>query len=448
MDPNKLVNEYVEIELKNKIKVKGKLLSLVDKKKNNKKSNETFFLKLDNGYNMGIKNSNIISIKKLKYDSNSNIKDSKKEPHVIKVDSNKPKIVLLHTGGTIASKVDYNTGAVIAKFEPNELIEMFPEINDYANIESRRIGNMWSQDMTFEHYNIIAKEIEKEVKNGAQGIIIAHGTDTMHYTSAALSFILENLNIPVLLVGSQRSSDRGSTDARLNLINAIYYITHSDFADVGICMHNTTNDQTCAIYPGTKTRKMHSSRRDAFKAINSDIIAIVDYKKNKITKISDDYFKISDSKNELKLHLFKDVNVAILKQHTNMKAKQYLFYNDYDGVVIESTGLGNLPISEIDLHTKENLEIYNALNTIIKNDTIVVLAAQTIYGELNLNVYENARKQKEMGILGNYNSMTSETTFIKLAWLLSNYKKNEVKELMMVNLKGELSKECSVKKEF
>lgn len=443
MDAKKYFNKYVEIKLKDKTLHQGKLLSFVDKNKKNSK--DSYFLKLDNGYNIGINEDNIDSIKIIteNVESSNNNKNQK----VIKTDKNKPKIVLLHTGGTIASKVDYNTGAVIAKFEPNELIDMFPEIKEFANIESRRIGNMWSQDMTFEHYNIIAKEIEKEIKNGADGIIVGHGTDTMHYSSAALAFILENQNIPILFVGSQRSSDRGSSDAGDNLINAIYFMINSDYADVGICMHHTSDDDYCAILPGTRSRKMHTSRRDAFKSINSQPHALVNYRKKEIQVVNDNYKKKNDSNEKLKLHLFKDVKIAIMKQHTNMKAEQYLFYKNYDGLVIEATGLGNLPITELDLHTKENQKIFEALNNLIKKDVVIVLSPQPIYGKLNLNVYENARRQQDIGILGNFNDMTSETTFIKLAWLLSNYKKEEVKKLIMTNLRGELPNECFVQKD-
>ena len=387
-------------------------------------------IKLDDGYNIGIDKRKIKEIKVLeKYT------EAKKETVKTKQKKGLKKISVLHTGGTIASKVDYKTGGVIAKFTSNELIDMFPELKKIANIDSRLIRNMWSEDMRFAHYNLMAKEIEKEINKGVDGIIITHGTDTMHYSSAALSFILEDLPIPVILVGAQRSSDRGSSDAALNFISAVYFIANSDFAEVAICMHENINDENCLILSATKVRKMHTSRRDAFRAINTTPFAVVNTKDKKIKFLRKKY---NTKKNKLKLKLFKDVKVGILKIHTNMYAEQFLAYKNYDGLVLEAMALGQLPIDEIDELTKENTEIKKAIKELCKN-TIVVNASQCIYGRLQMNVYSKGREIQEIGVLGNYSDMTPETAFIKLAWLLSNYKKEKVKELITKNLRGEIS---------
>ncbi len=401
-------------------------------------------LKLDNGYNIGIDKSTIKKMEEIK--GNKAVKDEKIKKIVPK--KGLPNVSILHTGGTIASKVDYKTGAVISRFTPEEIVSMFPELKEIANIKSRLIGNMWSQDMRFSHYNVIAKEIEKEIKAGADGVIVTHGTDTLHYSSTALAFILEDLTIPVLLVGSQRSSDRGSSDAGMNIIDAAYFITKSDFSEVGVCMHNSSSDDFAAILPATKTRKLHTSRRDAFKAINSKPWALVDYKSKKIKYLDKGFYKKSKSK-KLKLRLFNEkIKVGILKQYTNMTANEYLFFKNYDGLVIESTGLGNLPVTKKDDLTKESDKIFKALEEMIKKGLIVVLSPQTIFGRLNINVYENGRRQQEIGILGNYNDMTTETTFIKLAWLLSNYSKAETKKLILKNLRGEINERIEFEKEF
>jgi len=250
---------------------------------------DTLILKLDSGYNLGILKNNIINAKLLEKHKEKKFKKEK-----IKQNSKLPTITILHTGGTIASKVDYETGGVIARFSPEELLEMFPELKKIVNLKSRLIANMWSEDINFKHYNLLAKEIEKEIKSGVNGIIITHGTDTLHYTSAALAFILDDLTIPVILVGSQRSSDRGSSDAALNLICACNFIANSKFQDVAICMHSSMQDDSCLILPATKSRKLHSSRRDAFKAVNTEPIALVT-KEGKI-----DYFqKIKEKKGKL-----------------------------------------------------------------------------------------------------------------------------------------------------
>ena len=278
-------------------------------------------VKLRSGYNIGIDKSKIKKI---------SITEKRKElkSTTLQLDQNKslPKISILHTGGTIASKVDYETGGVISRFTPEEIISMFPELKNIAQLSSRLVRNMWSDDMRFAHYNILAKEIEKEVKSGADGIIITHGTDTLHYTGAALSFALENLPIPVILVGAQRSSDRASSDAGMNLICASEFIAKTDFAGVVLCMHDKTSDSKCAILPGVKCRKMHSSRRDAFKAINTTSIATVDSDSRKIDFLRTDYNK-KDKNRKLQLKLFDEkLKVGLLKIHTNMYSSEFKSY--------------------------------------------------------------------------------------------------------------------------
>ena len=257
--------DSVVVETKDK-KLNGILMPVPDSEK------DTIILKLESGYNIGIDKKNVRAIKLVKSPV-----EKKQKSAEIKTNKKLPTISILHTGGTIASKVDYKTGGVIAKFSANEIIDMFPELKKIANIKSRKIASMQSEMMRFVHYNLMAKEVENEIKSGTDGIIITHGTDTMHYTSAALSFILDDLPVPVILVGSQRSSDRGSSDAGLNLISACYFIANSDFADVAICMHENLNDESCLILPALKTRKMHTSRRDAFRPINTTPIVRVNF---------------------------------------------------------------------------------------------------------------------------------------------------------------------------
>src|SRR3989344_3246777 len=202
-------------------------------------NHDILVLKLDSGYNLGIKKNKIKKFRLIK-------KFSQERPEKQNIVHNKnlPTISILHTGGTLASRVSYETGAVSASFKAEEILAMFPEIENIVNINSSLISNMFSEDMRFSHYNLIAKAIEKEVKKGAHGIIITHGTDTIHYTSAALSFILQDLGIPVILVGAQRSSDRGSSDSGLNLLCAVNFITKTNFSGVAICMHESMSDRS------------------------------------------------------------------------------------------------------------------------------------------------------------------------------------------------------------
>lgn len=406
-------------------------------------NDEKIILKLSSGYNVGILRKNIVELKVSKKFRGSEEKcevliEDRKPVKKIETKKHLPVISILHTGGTIASFVDYNTGAVVARFTPEELISKFPELSEVANIRSKLIRNMFSEDMRFSHYNLMAKEIEKEIKNGADGIIITHGTDTMHYTSAALAFILEDLPVPVILVGSQRSSDRGSSDAALNLICAAQFIVKSDFADVALCMHEGSSDETCVILPACKTRKLHTSSRDAFKVVNGKATALVD-KHGKLEFINPNYRR-KDKNRKLRLKLFKEnIKVGLIKVHTNMYAKEFETYKSFDGLVIEGTGLGHMPVNKIDEFTKEHSKIFDVVKGLAKKIP-VVMTSQTLFGRLQMNVYSTGRDLVEAGVLGNYTDMTPETAFIKLAWLLSNFNKEKVRELISENLRGEISK--------
>src|SRR3990167_7635598 len=307
---------YVVIKTK-KEDLQGLLLS--------SQNSEKYLIKLNSGYNMSINKKNVLSIKKLDIK-----KEVKKEKSEIKKNPKLKNILILHTGGTLASRVDYETGAVSPSFSNDDIIRMFPEIKEIANIDS----------------NLIANEIANNIKH-FDGLIITHGTDTMHYTSAALSFIFEDLAITVILVGAQRSSDRGSSDAFLNLIAACNFIANSDFSGIALCMHENMSDDSCLIIPGLKARKFHTSRRDAFKSINVNPIARI--KNSSIEILSHDYAKINRiDKKDLKLKLFKDVKIGILKTHPNMKKEEISMYSKFDGLILEGTGLGHAPINKID----------------------------------------------------------------------------------------------------
>jgi len=390
---------------------------------------DSIVVKLDSGYNIGILKKKVKSLKVLK-----KFKEKKVKLESTKLIKNKKKVCILHTGGTIASKVDYETGGVVAKFKPEEILSMFPELRKLANVDSKLVRNMVSEDMRFEHYNLLAKAVEKEIKKGVDGIIITHGTDTLHYSSAALSFVLENLNVPVILVGAQRSSDRGSSDAAMNLICAVEFIVNSKYSGVGICMHKNVDDDICWILPGLKSRKLHSSRRDAFKPVNAKAIAEIDYKTRKVKMLEKE--KV-ENKEKLKLKLFKNVKVGIVKAYPNMFADQLKVFEKYNGLVLIGTGLGHMPLTEIDEFTKENKKIFDQIKK-LAGKMPVVMSPQTIFGRIDMNVYSPGRTLLDIGVIGNLSDMTPETSYIKLAWLLSNYPK-KVKEMFMENLRGEFN---------
>lgn len=437
--------DLVEVRTKSEA-IKGVLVQSPD--------SETVVVKLDSGYNIGIKRGNVTGIQvlqSLKSEKNGKVASVRAAAEVDTVEAKNaaakgskglPKISILHTGGTIAARVDYKTGGVTGLFSADEMLALFPELKVIADISSRKIMQLQSEMVRFPHYNVMAREIAKEISNGTEGIILTHGTDTLHYSSAALAFAFENLPVPVILVGAQRSSDRGSTDAALNLISAAYFIANSNFAGVAICMHESISDTSCLILPATKSRKMHTSRRDAFRPINSAAIARVNYEERKIEFLSKDCGKNGNKSGSEKPQpkLFSEkLKVAIIKTHTNMYSEQFSAYKGYDGLVLEGTGLGHIPNEQIDGFTAENRKIQEAVAEVVKSGTVVVMSPQTIYGRIQMKVYTPQRELMDIGVLGHLSDMTPETTFIKLAWLLSNYSKEEAKQLITKNLRGEMS---------
>jgi len=402
------------------------LINTVDKKLTGiympNSTKEKIFIKLDTGYNVGILKKGIKSTKIIKA-----FKETKKKLPKHTHNKSKKTISILHTGGTVASKVDYETGGVTAHFSPEDLVEMVPELEKIANIKTELISEMMSEDMMFSDYQKILKAIKKHSKS--DGIILTQGTDTLGYTAAALAFAIEEANIPILIVGSQRSSDRGSSDAAMNLICGAEYITNSKFTGVAICMHDSTSDDKCAISPPTKTRKMHTSRRDAFRTINDTPIALIDYKTKNIQQIKG----IKKGKT-LKIANKFETSVGILKTHPNMDPKLFEFYTkNYKAIVIEGTGLGHAPTNL----GKDNLKNYTILKNYIKKGGIVAVTSQCIYGRVHTHVYTNLRRLADIGCIF-CEDMLPETAFIKLSWLLGSYPK-QAKKLLTKNLKGEIN---------
>ena len=415
------LGDYVEVKTNTEL-VQGILMP--------SNQEDVVVIKLDNGYNVGVERKDVLSMR------------LKKQKETLK-DINKPSpekkkglknIVVLHTGGTIASKVDYKTGGVVAQFSAADLIEMVPEIQHVANVDTELVANMMSEDIGFDEYKLIISAIEKNVKNKVDGIIIGHGTDTLGYTVAALTFAFEKINIPVLIVGAQRSPDRGSSDAAMNLLCAAKFIVNSDFVGVAVCMHHTSGDDYCAILPGTKTRKMHTSRRDAFKAINDSPIALINYTDGKIKFIKEDYSKKSKD-NELIIKREFSENVGLMKVHPQMDNKLFSFFaKNYSGFVIEGTGMGHAPTNL----GENNLKNYEILREFISNGGIVAVTSQCLNGAVSPLVYTNLRRLSNIGCIF-CEDMLPETAYIKLSWLLGNYPKEKVKELMGKNLRGEIN---------
>jgi glutamyl-tRNA(Gln) amidotransferase subunit D len=394
----------------------------------------TIVIKLDNGYNIGIKFDKKVVLKFLSKGKPIRFKPADIS---IKKDLNKPTVSILGCGGTIASRIEYTTGAVFPAFSPADLLLSFPELKDIANIKGRKLFDLFSEDMTPFHWQIIAGQVEKEIKLGLDGIILMHGTDTLHYTSAALSFMLQNLPVPVVLVGAQRSSDRGSSDNLVNLVCSTI-AAKSDIAEVSICMHGNMSDEFCYLHQGTKVRKLHTSRRDAFQSVNVLPFAKIFYSGRKMEYLRNDFNK--REKKSMKLDDKLNPNVGLIQIYPGIKPEFIESLSKfYEGLVISGTGLGHVPTNPSgDKITKS---LVPALKNLINSGIPVVIAPQTIFGRLDLNVYSSGRLLEETGIIGNYCDWTPETALVKLMWVLGHTKDpKKVREMMLTNIAGEIGK--------
>jgi len=389
---------------------------------------EIIMIKLSSGYNAGFLTSKIKNVT-----SKGEAKQIGKAKTIqVKNNPSLPTIAILHTGGTIASRVNYAIGGVIASFNLEDLITLFPELPQIANIESVFVANMMSEDLQKEHFQKISKAVNEQIKKGVKGIIIGHGTDMLGYSASTLAFELENCPIPVLIVGSQRSSDRGSSDAAMNLICASLFITKTNYKGVAVCMHNSTNDNFCSILNATKVRKMHTSRRDAFKAINDTPIALVDYGTKEIKWIKEKS-EMEKFRGTFKLLNNFEEKVGLIKMHPFITEKEIDFYRKekYKGLIVEATGLGHTPIRENDSFVK-------TIKELIDSGCIVGITSQCLNGRVSSTVYTNLRKVASTGAIY-CEDMLPETALMKLSWLLGNYTKKEAKEMLAQNLRGEIT---------
>ncbi|AEH06643.1 Glu-tRNA(Gln) amidotransferase subunit GatD [Methanothermococcus okinawensis] len=389
-------------------------------------------IKMKNGYNVGILRDNIKSIDVLKKGKKPTYE---LPPLKIEKKNDLKNIAILSTGGTVASRVDYNTGAVHPAFTADDLIRAIPELLDIANIKGKAVLNILSENMTPAYWKIIAEEIKKEIENGADGIVIAHGTDTMHYTASALSFMID-ADIPIVLVGAQRSSDRPSSDASLNLISAVIASTQP-IKGVYVVMHGESGDTFCYLHEGAKVRKLHSSRRNAFKSVNNIPIAKINpftkdieylRKPNKVNE-GNKINKESESNKKISINTNLEEKVALIKIYPGIDGNIINYYvdNGYKGIVIEGTGLGHAPET-----------IFENIKYATDKGVLVAMTTQTINGRVNMNVYSNGRELQKLGVIG-CEDMLPEVALVKMMYLLGNYDTEKAKELINKNLVGEIT---------
>lgn len=393
-------------------------------------------IKIESGYNLGVR---IDAGDTVKMAGTKKKSVGAYKKRVASFDKSKPTMSILHTGGTIASRIDYRTGGVFSAFTPDELLELFPELEKVTNLRAKMISNMFSEDIEMDHIAMVAENIKKEIDDGVNGIVITHGTDTMHISSAALSFMAQNLPIPIIFVGSQRSSDRGSSDAQMNLMCASQFAVKADFAGVGLCMHASMSDDDCFVHEGTKAKKVHTSRRDTFRSINQVPWARV-WPDGRINFIRDDYAR-RDPKREPVIRPKFEKKVALIKSYSGFHPELISFLTEkkFKGVVLEGTGLGHVPTNVLDNYTKHHAETLKNLREYNESGGVAVMASACMYGRINMNVYSTGRDILAAGVVPGADMM-SEVALVKLKWVLGQTRdQDEAKKMMLTNIAGEIT---------
>jgi len=380
-------------------------------------------IKLKSGYNIGVEITPATQIKKIGVGA----KPTFTPPPLPKQKPNLPKVAIVSTGGTIASRVDYRTGGVRPALTASDLYSVVPELSEIATIDAEIIFSLFSENITPKHWTKTAKVTAKHIENGVAGVAVAHGTDTMGYTAAALSFALQNLPVPVIMVGSQRSADRPSSDAATNLIGAVKAAANAPFAEVAVAMHETESDKTIIFHRGTKVRKCHTSRRDTFKSINTTPLARM--KNGQIEMLIKNYRKRSSSQ---KLILKPNFNekAALVKFYPGLNPNIVEWYvnEGYRGIILEGTGLGHV-----------SKYCFSAIRNAIENNVIVAMTSQCIWGRLGMNVYNQGRDLLAIGVVP-LEDMLPETALVKLMWVLGQTKDiAEAKSLLTTNVANEIS---------
>lgn len=380
-------------------------------------------LKLRTGYNVGLRSDKVLRMTKVGYRA-ANYKIPEKD---FPRDPKKARVKLFGTGGTIASRLDYRTGAVIPAFSPGELYGSVPELADVCNLDTEKLFAVFSENMGPEQYIQLAEKCGEAIRDGYSGIVIGHGTDTMHHTAAALSFMVQNTPIPIIMVGSQRSSDRPSSDAAQNLIHSTYAASYSDIAEVMVCMFGPTSDQYNLLHRGTRVRKMHSSYRSTFRTISD--IPIAKVQGRSVTPFTDDYRKRRHDRTADVKAVFDD-RVTIVYYYPNMKPDiiESLMDNGYKGIVIAGTGLGHV-----------NKPLYDILGKACRSGVHVFMTVQTLWGFVQMYVYETGRELMQLGIVPAAN-MLPEVAYIKLGWVLGQtHDRDEVQRLMLTPISHDIT---------
>jgi glutamyl-tRNA(Gln) amidotransferase subunit D len=373
-------------------------------------------VKLDSGYNIGV---NSVSCKFLGHPAESLPKKSE-----VPQKNDLPALSIVSTGGTIASRIDYRTGSVTSQFDAGDILVAIPELAKVANYRTISLATILSENMTPAIWQELARAVYKEIKSGVAGVIITHGTDTMAFSAAAISFMIDT-PVPIVFVGSQRSADRPSSDNAMNAVCAASAAT-SDLGEVAVVMHATTSDDTCAIHRGTRVRKMHSSRRDAFRSMGIEPLGSVAYPSREVTLKSS---AVQRGSHKLALHDKLEEHCGLVQFYPGMSPDLFMAYERYKGLVLAGTGLGHVSTALIP-----------SLKKLINGGTVVVMTSQCMQGRVCDRVYDTGRDLLTAGVVEG-GDMLPEVALVKMMWVLGNERDPEkAAVLMQADLKGECNR--------
>jgi glutamyl-tRNA(Gln) amidotransferase subunit D len=380
-------------------------------------------LKLASGYNVGLE---VEGLKGAVVKAHGKVPKFSPPP-TPKARKGLPRVLLLGTGGTIASRVDYRTGAVHPAVSSGDLHALVPELSEVAEVEPRIVMNVFSENITPTHWTKIANIVVAAVRSKFDGVVITHGTDTLGYTAAALSFALAGIPIPVILVGAQRSSDRPSSDATLNLVAGVTVAARASFSGVYVAMHLNESDERVAFHRGTRVRKNHTSRRDAFVSVGVPPAAI--WGKDGLEEVEPGLPPRGDG-GRFRPRTKFDSRVSLLKFYPSMPGRmiRWTKRQGYRGLVLEGTGLGHV-----------SAECLTGAKDFMKEGGLVAMTSQCINGRVDLNVYDTGRDLLRAGVIP-LQDMLAETALVKMMWALSNSKNtSEARAVMAKNLVGEMT---------
>ncbi len=406
------VGDYVEIVYDGGKRLRGVLMP-----KTIFSGEDILILKLDNGYNIGMRMDRIVDVRRLEppWSGVESVRRRVERP------SSLPRVRIIAVGGTILSRVDYRTGGVRSAVTPEDLFDIIPEVLDIADIETVVLMNKYSEHLTPGDWAKIADAVYGAYRDGVDGVVVLHGTDTLGYTSAALSYALRGIDIPVILVGSQRSSDRPSSDAAVNLLSALYAAGNMDVGGVFVAMHHTTSDDLVAIHLGTRVRKNHTSARYAFETIGAPPLALVkNLKEIRYTWLRDELRFVKRGGGSVEYRPgFAERGVFLLKFFPGMDPSvvRLVMASGIDALVIEGSGLGHVSQGVIEV-LEEFIE-----------EVRVFMASQCIWGRTNLRVYDTGRDLLRIGVVP-LEDMLSETAYVKATWILGSFGKDYLDTLM------------------